>query len=306
MTDPAATSGHGEALPHALDARWAEAAPSDAVRLRIGVAVALSVHLLLATAITGGFDGVLGALGLPTAAPRPPPIGDKSGAIDGVSAEVIDAAEFNKRYVAFKAGRGEVDSEAAPRQPPPQDAAPQPADAPTPSEQPVAELKPGDGWAPSAHTAALPEPEPRPKEKPPEQRPQEKQAEPRKPAPQPALTDAEVRELLAQSMDDVQSSLVSVSAPGAAKLGEASPFVKSVIRTLKSNMPRPRGMTGNVVIQLVVGATGEIEGIRVVRSSGRPELDRLVMERVYKTRLAAPPPTASLRERLFQITYSYN
>ncbi len=56
---------------------------------------------------------------------------------------------------------------------------------------------------------------------------------------------------------------------------------------------------------VVYQAKDSIEGIRVVKGSGRPELDRFVAERVYRTRLAPPPATASLRERLFQISYEY-
>lgn len=299
MTGPSSAPSD-DPLTTALAERWQVAGRANVMGFRLGLVVALAGHLLLGTALTGGLDALWVALGgaAPAAVKR---IGDERGTIDGVSAELIDAAEFNKRYIAFKAGTGEADSEAAPRQPA-QDAKPQPAEPEKPAEQPVAELKPGDGWAPSA---VSPTPDKPPSRKP-DQQAKETPPEPAKPEPQKALTEAEMRELLAQSMDEVASSLVAVSAPGAARLGEASPFVKSVIRTLKSNMPRPAGMKGNVVIQLIVGVTGEIEGLRIVKSSGRPELDRLVAERVYKTRLASPPATASLRERLFQITYSYN
>ena len=297
------TAPSDEPLALALDGRWLDAGRARRAGFQLALAGAVASHLVLGAALTGGLDGIWTALGGgETRSQRP--IGDPAGQIEGVAAEVIDSAEFDKRFISFKAGNAAADAEAAPQQPM------QPAEPPStavakPEPEAVAELKPADGWAPSA---ATPEPRQPEKQSPetPAPRAKEKPAEPRKPEPQEALTDAEMRELLSQTMEDLQSSVVAVSAPGAAKLGEASPFVRSVIRTLKSNMPKPVGMKGNVVIQLVVGVTGEIEAIRVVRSSGRPELDRLVAERVLKTRLAAPPPTASLRERVFQITYAYN
>jgi protein TonB len=221
------------------------------------------------------------------------PIGDKAGEVDGVAAEVIDAAEFNKRYIAFKAGKAEAESEAEPQKP-----AEKAEPPPKPAEEPVSAPKVADGWVPVEPTS-----EPR------EEKPSDKKPTPRHEptsAQKPVLTEAEMRELVTQSVEDLQSALVSVSTPGLARLGEASPFVRSVIRILKNTMPKPAGMRGRVLIQLMVGASGDIEAIRVARSSGRPELDRFVLERVAKTKLAPPPATASPRERIFQISYEYN
>lgn len=297
MTESSAATSD-DPLIVARDERWHEAERAWGVGLRRAIAAAVAGHLFLGTAMVGGFDGLLaGLIGMERRAERR--IGDERGVIDGVSAEVIDAAEFNKRYIAFKAGNAAADASAAAQQPSPA-AEPQRVEPEAPSNEAVALLKPADGWA--ASTQAV-DPEQREKKT---ERPKTKERPaPDRPA-QPSLTEAEARELVEQSIEDLQSALVSVSAPGAARLGEASPYVRGVIRTLKANMPKPAGMKGDVVIQLVVGVTGAVEGVRVVKSSGRPDLDRLVAERVYKTRLAAPPATASLRERAFQITYSYN
>ena len=120
------------------------------------------------------------------------------------------------------------------------------------------------------------------------------------------LSQAEMAELLASTMEDLQGGAVAVATPGAARLGDASPFVRSVIRTLKQTMPRGLGVKGSVTIQLVVSDVGTVEAIRVVKSSGRPDLDRLVLERVGATRLAVPAKDTPMRERMLQITYDYN
>ena len=131
---------------------------------------------------------------------------------------------------------------------------------------------------------------------------------PRKPDPaeRPVLSQAEMAEMLASTMEDLQGGAVAVAAPGAARLGEASPFVRSVIRTLKQTMPRGLGVKGSVTIQLVVSDAGTVEAIRIVKSSGRPDLDRLVVERVGATRLVVPSKDTPMRERMLQITYDYN
>jgi TonB family protein len=320
MTGPL-TAQSDDPLTLALDERWLDPGRARGVGFRLAIAAALAGHLFLGALLMGGFDGLLGAiLGPGRGAQRP--IGDKAGEIDGVAAEVIDAAEFNKRYISFKAGRAEAESEAQPQKPA-ERAEPKPEvqpEAQLPEEKPQGEQaateKPADGWMPvepkptpveqaqreaRAHEKKTPDEMPK-KEKPREdERPREPQ-----PAQRPMFSEAEMQQIVTQSVEDLQSALVSVSTPGAARLGEASPFVRGVIRTLKNQMPRPPGMKGKVVVQLLIGATGEIEAIRVVRPSGRPDLDRFVVERVAKTKLAAPPATASMRERLFQISYEYN
>ncbi len=315
MTGPS-TPESDDPLTLALDARWLDVSRVRDVGFRIALAVAVAGHLFFGVVLTGGLDGLLGSvLGPGREANRP--IGDKKGEIDGVAAEVIDAEEFNKRYISYKAGKAEAESEAQQQKPtekaePQQEAKPEPKpEEPKPPEEQAAAEKPADGWE-----QVQPKPTPAEKPKPSEVKAQEEKPKPEKPteekpreqtpAQRPVFSEAEMQQLVTQSVEDLQSALVSVSTPGAARLGEASPFVRSVIRTLKINMPKPPGMKGRVVLRLFIGPSGEIEALRVVGSSGRPELDRFVAERVVKTRLAPPPATASARERTFQISYEYN
>lgn len=307
-------------LTLALDARWLDSNHVRDAGFRIALVVAIVSHLFLGAVLTGGLDGLLGGILGPGRETRRQ-VGDAKGEIDGVAAEVIDAAEFNKRFISFKTGKADAEADGRP-QPPAEKSRPQPETKPVEKAEPqpepdterAAALNPADGWEAA-------EPTPRPNEEKTEKKPEdqpletpkarekphkEKTHEEKTAAENPVLTEAEMRDLVTQSVEDLQSALVTVSTPGAARLGEASPYVRGVIRTLKNNMPKPRGMKGKVVIQLAIGATGEIEAIRVVRSSGRPALDRVVVEGVFKTRLAPPPATATPRERIFQIGYEYN
>ena len=312
------TSQSDAPLTLALDARWLDASRVRDVGFRIALVVAVASHLFFGAGLTGRLHWLLrGVFGPRRGARRE--IGDAKGEIDGVAAEVIDAAEFNKRFISFKTGNADAEADARP-QPPAEKSQPHPEakpeekvePRPEPETKPAAALDPADGWEAA-------EPTPRKQEDKTAKKPvedtaekpetQDKPHDPRKETARtesPVLSEAEMRDLVTQSVEDLQSALVTVSTPGAARLGEASPYVRGVIRTLKNSMPRPRGMKGKVVIQLAIGANGDIEAIRVVRSSGRPALDRIVVEGVYRTKLIPPPATASPRERIFQIGYEYN
>ena len=100
--------------------------------------------------------------------------------------------------------------------------------------------------------------------------------------------------------------VVATARAGEAQLGTASPYVRGVIRLLKQNMPKLPRIRGKVVIQLVVSTAGELEGVRVFQSSGKPELDRLVVESIIATRFPKPAKDTTPRERMFQISYDYN
>ncbi len=271
-------------LTPTLDTRWAGATGSNFGRVRLALSVALAAHLLVIWIAAGGLEALFVGRTGPVRKPAAlKPIGDQAGTLDGIAAEIIDAAELDKRYISFRAGRAAVDNEAAASAAKSQ---PQPP-SPPPSavtEQPSKDA-PGEGGAPAP--------------------PQPRKTDPPK-LERPVLSQADMAELLASTMEDLQGGAVAVAAPGAARLGDASPFVRSVIRILKQTMPRGLGVKGSVTIQLVVSQTGTVEAIRVVKSSGRLDLDRLVMERVGATRLAVPARDTPMRERMLQITYDYN
>ena len=281
MEQPPASEPENLRTP-ALDTRWDDTAIPNLGRVRLALSVALAVHLLVIWIAAGGLEALfVGQRGAAPKSAAPKPIGDLAGVLDGVAAEIIDAAELDKRYISFRAGRAAADSEAAAAAAKSQ---PQPP-SPPPSaiaEQPAKDI-PGEGEQPAQPKTRKPEPSDRA-----------------------VLTQAEMAELLASTMEDLQGGAVAVAAPGAARLGDASPFVRSVIRILKQTMPRGLGVKGSVTIQLVVSEAGTVEAIRVVKSSGRPDLDRLILERVGATRLAVPARDTPMRERMLQITYDYN
>ncbi len=265
----------------------------DDKRFFYALSVAIVAHFLTFGAATGAFDGLIPEfLSPPSAqeagASEPKPFGDEKGAIDGVAAEVIDADEFDKKYVSFKPGRDVADTEQAEQAS--KQTAVKPEPLPAEVESPV-DKGPGDDPLPAKKTP----------EKPAEARPQK----PQKPA-ESVLSEADIAELLADSTRDIQGGVTATARPGEAALGTASPYVRGVIRLLKQNMPKLPRLKGKVTVQLVVGLSGDLEGVRVFQSSGKPELDRMVIESIVATRFPKPTKDTTPRERMFQISYDYN
>jgi TonB family protein len=262
------------------ETRWFDPEGQRDRRAVAALAVALAAHLLVAWILAGGASMLLAAMfGVSAGKAHPKPIGDKAGVVDGIAAEVIDAAEFDKRYISYKAGRDRADNEARPAAPPPKSAPPETTAS---IEKPVPDA-PGEVADPSS-----------------------RKAQARKPAAREAFTEAEIEELLAASIEEITGGVSAIAAPGQARLGEASPFVRGVLRILKRSMPRKVSAKGVVVVHFLVGDTGAVEAIRIVRSSGHPGLDRAIVDSVRATRLTPPPPNTPPRERMFQIAYDYH
>lgn len=255
-------------LASALHDRWVSVRDGED-RFPLAVAVALLLHVLPLVVMTGGWWGLGQASEVGA--------GDPAGVKEGINVEVIDAAEYDRRYISFGKGRAAADSQpartamaepTAPQRP----AEPQDKPAPEPSSLP-----------PARELPAAPGPSPSPK-----------------------FTEADIAEILLNAQQDFQNAVVSTSAASQARLGQASAYVRSVLRQLKQTMPKAPGMRGAVTIGLILTETGSIGWIGVLKSSGRPELDRFVIERVRSTRFDPPTKDSPPHERRFQITYEYH
>jgi TonB family protein len=223
----------------------------------MAVAVALSIHLL-PLAIVAGVLGIGQATGMR--------VGDEKGSKDGVNVEIINATEFDRRYVSYTDGKDAADSEAT-RPKPQQTAAPPESTAP-----PV--------------PAELPAPPPAP--------------------PSRKLSEADIAEILEDAKLDLESDVLATSRASLANQGQASLFVRGVIRRLKQSMPKSNGVRGTVVIGIILDEHGNLVWVGVLKQSNNPKLDHLVLERVRSTKFEASGKTIPPRERKFQITYHYD
>ncbi len=86
---------------------------------------------------------------------------------------------------------------------------------------------------------------------------------------------------------------------------EVLAYVREVARRLTEDQRYPgealrRGEQGTVGIDLLLGPDGRVRAVRLLRSSGHPELDQAAVARAYAMQ-ALPTPPAMLRGREFHI-----
>lgn len=231
-------------------------------------------------------------------------LGDEKGKIDGVNVEIIDAKEYDRRYMSHTAGAGTGSQDtvpAAPVAPPKAEPPPQPAEpkqeTPKPPEE-AAVAKPED----DALEAAQPQPREQAKVEPAPPRRQER-PQPRKP--DDVLTEADADQLLRTAQSEFRSIAEATSKASVAAYGSASPAVRAILRKLKSAMPRSPSVRGTLVVRIVLSEKGGVASLGLVQSSGKPDLDKLVLASVRNALSPDPSTNLTPKERLLQITYEY-
>ena len=211
--------------------------------------------------------------------------GDPDGEESGASIELVSVTDFDNRFITFKGGFDATDLEAAALA--------------AKSVPPRAQTQP--------QSAALPQPRTETKE--PGDVEEALVTPPKAPVAQPSvfakMTDAEIAKFVDNMKSDFDQSVTMMSKAGTARRGEASPFVREILRILKQAMPRPFGTKGRVVIQLIVSPTGEVEALRVAQSSGMPELDRMVLQSIRSAHLTPPTKDTKESDRFFNVTYIF-
>jgi len=95
------------------------------------------------------------------------------------------------------------------------------------------------------------------------------------------------------------------STTATARAGKIDHFVRTVIEALGKSKPKPQPIQATVVVEFVVSLLGELEGVRVLTSSGIPVVDELAIEAVRHARFLAPPSDASRIDRTFHIAYHF-
>lgn len=281
---------------------------------RFVIAIALAVFLHLMPVIVGA-GLLLSGIEIDLRSETERGIGDPNGSAEGVNVEVIDAAEYQNKYLSFSAGKDKIDQEAtigSAARPKVEASKPEPqpdkAEKPQPEKQAEETAEAAPPQKDKTETKDLettgippPKPEAEPKAEP-KAEPRPRQAAPA----QRTLSEAEIDEIIQTARQDFQSAAQMSSKAALAAMGNASPFVKGVLRKLKATMPKSKGMRGTLVVRLVIGDDGAVAWVGIPRSSGNPELDKLVAEAVRATRFDVPGPGVPMRERKFEITYEYD
>lgn len=294
----------------ALGERWLAAERLQRDPFWMALAATLSLHVLLLALMIGR---------------APDRIGDNKGSLDGVAVELIDAADFDKRRSGtLSPGKDRVDGAPADGAAAPQPATEQPSPdiAPIPSTPPAPQQTQSEA-KPEKPKDALKE-QPKAKDR---GKDVAKQAsldllvspiDPSISAPMKPSMDLEMKlpppgspgragsRGSAGAQDSAaEKYLDRRSKPAKAVFGELDAYTRSVNSAIERTKPVSPGVAGLVVVEFVISETGRLQDLRVTTSSGNPRLDDMVLLSVRKAQFQVPPVTATLRDRTFEVNYSY-
>lgn len=207
-------------------------------------------------------------------------LGNEKGKLEGVNVEIIDAAEYDRRYMSTTAGKATGNED-------------RPQVEPTPTQEPV--------------PPEPPKPEPQEAREQKQEQQQQKPIEVVKPQPaeEPALSPAEAEQLLRQAQSQFESYADTSSKASLAALGNASPAVREILRKLKRAMPRGKNERGSLIVRIILNEAGGVAALGLVKSSGSSDLDNRVLASVRNTLIESSAVRLKPNERQLQITYDY-
>jgi protein TonB len=114
---------------------------------------------------------------------------------------------------------------------------------------------------------------------------------------------AEARRRAAARRSTVSYGRVRSSRPGATHAGRSDEFGDSVIWALGATVPQGNGKWGSTVVTFTVSASGQPDGLRLLKSSGDNWLDGAALMAVKQARIPSPPPGLPTGDRTFVIEY---
>ena len=219
---------------------------------------------------------------------------------DAAAPEVVDDAAPGA--APSQASMAAVDQMRAETKPEPQPAAPTPdlVIPETKQEEPPPE--------PDEIALAIADKQP---EKPDDQQPETEPEQNAEPQPQSAAPSQGSE--ASESADEggaVARGMDLVDTPGqqaaAASPGVANEYAKIVIETLARRKPRATaGVRGTVRIGFRVSHSGDVQDVRVLRSSGRKVLDEAAVIAVSSTKFPAPPPALANAQLSYEVPYIF-
>jgi len=117
-----------------------------------------------------------------------------------------------------------------------------------------------------------------------------------------AINAAEERREQAQ-LTPRQGGNVRSLRPGATHQGKSDEWERKVIWALSATKPMGNGKWGSAIVTFVVSETGQVQGLRLIKTSGDNWLDQGALLAVKQARMPAPPPGLPVGDRAFNIEY---
>ena len=91
--------------------------------------------------------------------------------------------------------------------------------------------------------------------------------------------------------------------PGATHQGKSDEWERKVVWALSATKPMGNGKWGSAVVTFVVSEAGQVQGLRLIKTSGDNWLDQGALLAVKQARMPAPPPGLPVGDRAFNIEY---
>jgi TonB family protein len=237
--------------------------------LRVGLCLAVGVHLLLLVAVT-----------VDSHSPRSR-VGERDALPNAINVDIVDASELEQGGVAQP-------NESQPSRVTKADDKP-PAKA---TEQPRQGLEDIDG-PPQNRTA----------------KPMSKSVTDATTAKKKQKFNASADQLGNLGLDLTMPAMPSTSGvtrpAGITRSGENDEFGRGVIRALRQSMPAANGAIGRVTVRIFLSEVGNLSDVQLVQSSGNSALDQQVVFAVRMSSFPIPPTASSLADRTFLVSYLY-
>lgn len=253
-------------------------------------------------------------------------MGEKGGRPDGISVELVEAADLNSKNSVVTEGAPGIAGLPAP---PPTKATPPPPEpkqeksTPQPVPREAIELAPPPPEKAAKADASVPEEKKQetplwpldqqaldlvhPPERPPPAKSQQREAVavPKPPA-KPAQPQASQQLKIPDAPFLPSGGSTGFARPaGITRSGENDEFGRGVIRALRKTMPPARPEPAQVTVRFVLSDYGNLVELRLERSSGDPVIDQSVIFSVKQSSFPFPPVNAPIVDRTFLVTYVY-
>jgi periplasmic protein TonB len=93
------------------------------------------------------------------------------------------------------------------------------------------------------------------------------------------------------------------SRPAATHSGKSDEFERAVAWALAATLPQGNGVWGSTIVSFVVAANGQVQDLRLLKSSGDKFLDTGALMAVRQARLPTPPSDLGAGDRTFHVEY---
>jgi protein TonB len=95
------------------------------------------------------------------------------------------------------------------------------------------------------------------------------------------------------------------AATAAAPPGVAKDYARSVVKAIASSKPSGSGGNGIVHLAFSISTAGQLDDVRITKSSGSAKLDQTAIATVRRARFVPPPPGMSAQQLVYEMPFNF-